>query len=729
MDISVFYGLPKKGEAHLSDEVMSIDEFLNKVKYGAWKDLIEEVRKEKEKSKRDWLKKKLPSVTISGVFGERKESELVAHSGFICIDIDGYVDKKDLLEDKYTYALMKSSSGGGLAVVVKIKKDKHKESFKWIQNYYFKNYGITVDSLPQNVASLRYVSYDPELYLNEKSRTALTLSLKRKKTKSIPVVVPKDKIGEYIQEVRQRNIDIAPDYETYRNLGFALADGFGEAGRDYFYALASVSPLYDSRHAKRQYDECLKQRKPGGISVGTFYWMLKSAGINIKSENKRLVHVVTMGKEAKRKPEDVIQQLVQLENIEETEAKELVDEVFSRKDIDINKAIESPGELIEALMRWLQLNHPLRKNEITGKIEDGDSVVSDDRLNYIYLRARMFFDNKDVTKDIIKSIVFSEFTPSYNPINEYIENNKFRKSEGNIDQLIKTLRTDNPMKAVFVRKWLLSIIAASEYNPVRSVLALIGPQNCGKSEWFRRLLPEGLSNYYAESKLDAGKDDELLMCQKLVLIDDEMGGKSKQDEKRFKELTSKRVFSLRAPYKSHNEDYRRLAILGGTSNESAILNDPTGNSRILPLKIDSIDHELYNSIDKDELFMELYRCFKDGEEWQLTYDELAQLNDLSGEFEQVPFERELIQQFFKAPAFYSGNDAREFLTSVEIKEVIEERSNQKIMNIRRFQSECTKYFGSSKLRKISGEAKRCYEVVHRKDWDKPNLEEDEELPF
>ena len=85
--------------------------------------------------------------------------------------------------------------------------------------------------------------------------------------------------------------------------------------------------------------------------------------------------------------------------------------------------------------------------------------------------------------------------------------------------------------------------------------------------------------------MDAGKDDDLLMTQKLIVMNDEMGGKSKQDEKRFKELTSKAIFSLRAPYARNNEDFKRLAVLCGTSNDKEVINDPTGNTRILPVEV------------------------------------------------------------------------------------------------------------------------------------------------
>src|SRR6478736_1306461 len=642
--ITLFNGFPAKGQPHFASEHISISDFLNFVKYGKWKHLIEPIRIEPDQKKRSDLKRNIPSLTISGVFEERKEENLLEHSGFICIDIDHFTDKTQLLTDQYTYALMKSASGGGLAVIVKIDKEKHKESFKWLQNYYYKFFGIVVDSAPSNVASLRFVSYDPEIYVNEKSKKAKTLLLTPKKVKSLPIVLPQNKVGELVRECVDSGKDLAPDYEKYRNLGFALADGFGEDGRVYFHSLCSVNEKYDSRHADKQYNECLKNRK-SGITVGSFYFTLKDAGIVIENENQKYVQLATIGKKSKRSKEGVISQLVQINGVDEKQAERLVDEVYRRDDVSLTTALGDPEKLIESLVEWMNQNHPIKKNSLTKMIEENGSDVSRERMNTIYLRARMFFNTKDVSKDLIESIIFSENTPEFNPIAEYIEKNIHRKSTGNIDQLCKTIRSNTDMKNVFIKKWLLSIIASYEGYPVRSVLSFVGGQNSGKTEWFRRLLPNNLKKYYAESKLDNGKDDDILMCQKLIVMDDEMGGKSKQDEKRFKELTSKSVFSLRAPYARHNEDFKRLALLCGTSNDPQLINDPTGNTRILPIEVLSIDHELFNSIDKDELFMEIYRAYESNEEWQLTKEELGKLNEVGRDFEQTPFERELILKF------------------------------------------------------------------------------------
>ena len=348
-NITLFNGFPQKGQPHYASEHISITDFLNFVKYGKWKHLIEPIRTEPDKDKRNKLKRNIPSVTISGVFEERSESNLLEHSGFLCIDIDYFTDKTQLLTDPYTYALMKSASGGGLAIVVKVDKEKHKESFKWLQNYYYTSYGIVVDSAPQNVASLRFVSFDPEIFINEKSKKARTLTIAPKKSKSLPIILPQNSVNDLIRECVSSGKNIAPDYEKYRNLGFALADGFGEDGRVMFHSLCSVSEKYDSRHADKQFNECLKNRKTG-ISVGTFYFMLKDAGINIKNEQQKYIQLATIGKKSNRSKDGVVSQLVTIEGIDQKQAELLVNEVYRRDDVNLTTALGDPEKLIESLI-------------------------------------------------------------------------------------------------------------------------------------------------------------------------------------------------------------------------------------------------------------------------------------------------------------------------------------------------------------------------------------------
>jgi len=206
------------------------------------------------------------------------------------------------------------------------------------------------------------------------------------------------------------------------------------------------------------------------------------------------------------------------------------------------------------------------------------------------------------------------------------------------------------------------------------ILVLTGKQMIEKTNFFRNLLPDDLRNYYAESKLDAGKDDEVLMTQKLIIVDDEFGGKSKQEAKKLKDLSSKQYFSIRRPYGRFPEDIRRIAVLGGTSNDKEVLNDPTGNRRIIPLHINNIDKKKFENIDKTDLFMELYHEWKRiGDGWMLTKTEVDFLNRSTEKHEQELVEVQLIQKYCTLDETKCQSN-----TTTDVKVWLENKTNQKL---------------------------------------------------
>ena len=152
-----------------------ISVILNRIKDGASKDKVNGIRSEKDKSKRNKLKQSLPSVCFSGEFTKRLDSAITKHSGFICLDFDGYKSKKDMLQekqrlckDKYVYSVFISPSDNGLKVIVKIPADieNHKNYFNSLENYFNSSY---FDKTTKNISRVCYESYDPLIYVNELS--------------------------------------------------------------------------------------------------------------------------------------------------------------------------------------------------------------------------------------------------------------------------------------------------------------------------------------------------------------------------------------------------------------------------------------------------------------------------------------------------------------------------------------------------------------------------------
>jgi len=198
-------------------------------------------------------------------------------------------------------------------------------------------------------------------------------------------------------------------------------------------------------------------------------------------------------------------------------------------------------------------------------------------------------------------------------------------------------------------------------------------QGTGKTEFFRRLIPAELKPYYAESKLDAGKDDEILMTQKLIIMDDEMTGKSKREILRLRELTSKEHFDLREPYGRINVSLKRLAVLCATTNSKDVLRDPFGNRRVIPVPVNDVDKSTYNSIDKNEVFAEAYSLWKSGFDWQvISSDDKGYLNKYEFDFTAENMEKELILRFF------SKDGAETPMTATEIKAELEKITQQKL---------------------------------------------------
>jgi hypothetical protein len=87
-----------------------------------------------------------------------------------------------------------------------------------------------------------------------------------------------------IQEIEMNKTDIAPSYLEWRNVGFALADKFQEEGREYFHRISQFNSSYNQQECDDQFNSCLNS-KGNGITMKTFFFQCKQAGINIYNEN------------------------------------------------------------------------------------------------------------------------------------------------------------------------------------------------------------------------------------------------------------------------------------------------------------------------------------------------------------------------------------------------------------------------------------------------------------
>lgn len=222
---------------------------LERIRSGASKNLIKEIRECDTQQEQYELKLKLPAICFSGKFNKRNDDSLVEHSGLICLDFDKYKKRTDMYDDreifcksKYVYSVFVSPSGNGLKVLVKIPSDasKHKNYFNALGKFFNNSH---FDTTSKNVSRVCYESYDPTIYINENSAVWEEVleedySEVREGVPTIPIT-DENKVAEILIKWWTKNF---PMNEGNRNnSAFTLAMAFNEFGVPKSFASSVLS--------------------------------------------------------------------------------------------------------------------------------------------------------------------------------------------------------------------------------------------------------------------------------------------------------------------------------------------------------------------------------------------------------------------------------------------------------------------------------------------------------
>jgi len=240
------------------------------------------------------------------------------------------------------------------------------------------------------------------------------------------------------------------------------------------------------------------------------------------------------------------------------------------------------------------------------------------------------------------------------------------------------------------------------YEPIKKsplCLVLTGMQNTGKTEWLRRLIPDELAQYVANSQLEHGKDDEILLTNKLLIIDDEFSGKSKRDAKKMKNTLSMNSLSVRRPYAEKAEQLDRIATFAGTCNESDVLVDSTGNRRFIVIEFDgTYDFDSYNRIDKNQLLAQAAVLYNAGHTADLMPDLLKEMTEASEPFYEASSEDELLAQYYNPTEEIYG----EFMSATMVKNALEEKHPNARLSLKKLGSALHRQGFKRKQKRVSG---------------------------
>lgn len=212
----------------------------------------------------------------------------------------------------------------------------------------------------------------------------------------------------------------------------------------------------------------------------------------------------------------------------------------------------------------------------------------------------------------------------YNPVMDYLDSVATRPADPQILENLASryFGSDDPIHQVMVKKFLIAAVARI-YRPgvkVDNVLFLSGPQAYRKSTFFRTLAG---GDWFDDSMGAMGDKDEVLKLHRVWFVE----WAELETVFKRKEVAAVKAFltcssdSLRRPYGRVVERMPRRSVIVGTTNETDILKDSTGNRRywVIPVKRLIDTDELAK--ERDQIWAAAVQLFRAGEIWYLTRDE------------------------------------------------------------------------------------------------------------
>ncbi len=234
-----------------------------------------------------------PYAMFSGLFSERKDEALIEHSGLIAIDIDKLEDVEEVFDqiskDPHTVFMYRTPSWNGLKVIIAIdiKKNTHQEYFSALENYFKIQFDIDIDKSCKNVSRAAYLCYDPICYVNYNADVFRII--KKKPLKVTPLFSQQTylDVEQCIISIEELEIDLTSTYDRWFKIGAALANTFGEEGREFFQRVSAFHPEYDLKKCDQKFSECLKSDNRT-VGIGTFFHYCKVADVRYKKKEKQL---------------------------------------------------------------------------------------------------------------------------------------------------------------------------------------------------------------------------------------------------------------------------------------------------------------------------------------------------------------------------------------------------------------------------------------------------------
>lgn len=328
--------------------------------------------------------------------------------------------------------------------------------------------------------------------------------------------------------------------------------------------------------------------------------------------------------------------------------------------IQPNNSVESEMTLIEEFMSKC---YQFRKNVLSDQFEMSENSAKPDwrpvtreSINSIMRRIRHELGEDVATKSAIVEYVYSEETPSFDPIGEFLGSLPAWDGKDRLHELFSRLTGISEEQIAFLKVWARSTVAhwlqIDKLHGNELVLTLIGPQGCGKSTFCARLLPPTLTQYYLDHVNLANKfDKDMALSNNLIVNIDELDQLKKGKQPELKQMISKIKVNGRPIFGRAQCDRLRYASFTATTNNPRPLYDPTGSRRFLCVEIPRgsiICNDL--PIDYEQLYAQIkYEVMNQHLPFWFTMDEVHRIEQLNQKYQHIGDLETMLDALFRHP--------------------------------------------------------------------------------
>ena len=293
---------------------------------------------------------------------------------------------------------------------------------------------------------------------------------------------------------------------------------------------------------------------------------------------------------------------------------------------DIAKYLNDKGVRYDTFIQDLTIN---------GKI------IEELDYNTLYIDLKKHFD-KEIPRTRFEETIKSNYITVINPLLEFIEANKERHPVGMFERwldcmVLKNKSIDRTLLIKYLKKWYVGMIAQAlgyEYPNEFFLTLLSVEQGLGKTTLLRNYtLPKELHGYRKEHSLSFDDDFKVLMSQALLIVDDEMDGRSYEQDKTFKTVLSTKELTMRRKYDRRISTIKRRCSFAGSGNYLFVVREQQ-NRRIIPLEIEKIHFEKLAEIDYTDLFMEAYNLLVNEFPYSYQQDNKQELKHIYADYIQ-----------------------------------------------------------------------------------------------